>query len=66
MLEGFKMGQKLKDIIRLPAARMVDWDKHFGIGLWGAVLSVIAGLLILVSYSYKHHNGAVSAVQRTI
>lgn len=28
--------------------RVVNWDKYFGMGYYGAVLSIIAGALILV------------------
>ena len=42
------MGVK-KDILRATGGdKIVDWDRHFGMGLYGAVLSIAAGLLILI------------------
>ncbi|MDD4308061.1 MAG: DUF3096 domain-containing protein [Thermoplasmata archaeon] len=37
-----------KDILAVAGGdRIVNWDKYFGMGYYGAVLSVIAGILIL-------------------
>lgn len=42
------MGVK-KDILRVTGGeKIVDWDRHFGMGIYGAVLSITAGLLILI------------------
>jgi hypothetical protein len=44
--EGVK--QINKDILVVAGGdRVVNWDKYFGMGYYGAVLSVIAGILIL-------------------
>lgn len=38
-----------RDILTVAGGdRVVNWDKYFGMGYYGAVLSVIAGMLILV------------------
>jgi len=45
--EGVK--QVNKDILAVAGGdRIVNWDKYFGMGYYGAVLSVLAGMLILV------------------
>ena len=45
--EGVK--QINKDILVVAGGdRVVNWDKYFGMGYYGAVLSVIAGILILM------------------
>ena len=42
------MGIK-KDVLRVTGGeRITDWNKYFGIGLYGAILSLGAGILILV------------------
>ena len=39
---------KVKEFLRVAGAeKMVEWDKYFGMGLYGAVLSIGAGILIL-------------------
>lgn len=44
--EGVK--QVNKDILAVAGGdRVVNWDKYFGMGYYGAVLSIVAGILIL-------------------
>jgi uncharacterized membrane protein HdeD (DUF308 family) len=44
--EGIK--QVNRDILVMAGGdRMVNWDKYFGMGLYGAFLSIACGLLIL-------------------
>jgi hypothetical protein len=44
--EGIK--QVNRDILSVAGGdRLVNWDKYFGAGLYGAFLSIAAGLLIL-------------------
>jgi hypothetical protein len=44
--EGVK--QVNRDILAAAGGdRIVNWDRYFGMGLYGAALSVVAGILIL-------------------
>jgi len=41
------MAGKVKDLLKVAGAdKMVEWEKHFGASLYGALLSIIAGILI--------------------
>lgn len=41
------MAGKVKEFLKVAGAdKMVEWDKHFGASLYGALLSISAGILI--------------------
>jgi hypothetical protein len=44
-----KKGDLKRDILRVSGGeKVIEWDRYFGMGIYGAILSILAGLLILI------------------